>query len=188
MTAHDDHRRSPWRPLSIAAAAAVLVGVGACRSPGPDTADGSGATTDRVAATDEAPDRPSSPHGSRDVQELMQAKLLLAGELVNGLATGDLVKVAESAEAMRALSERASWRVQETVTYVALGEVFRSQLDRLAADARAGNREALVGDYVAVTNTCLACHHYLDRERRDQDMPGRISDATRTPLERLARR
>ena len=115
----------------------------------------------------------------------MQAKLLLAGELVNGLAVGDLVKVSESAEAMRALSERASWRVQETVTYVALGEVFRSQLDRLAADARAGNREALVGDYVAVTNTCLACHRYLDRERRDQDMPGRLSRRSNL-LERLA--
>jgi len=176
--------RSPHRSvLALAATIAALLGPVACRTQ-PDAPPAAAETTPVVTPSAD-PAAPSSPHGARDVQELMQAKLLLAGELVNGLAVGDLVKVAESAEAMRALSERASWRVQETVTYVALGEVFRSQLDRLAADARAGNREALVGDYVAVTNTCLACHRYLDRERRDQDMPGRLS---RRPslLERLA--
>lgn len=161
----------------------LLVGLAACRG-GPDSAP--------VASTQEPasqPTTPSSPHGARTVQELMQTKLLLAGELVNGLAVGDLVKVAESAESMRELSERASWRVQETVTYVALGEVFRSQLDRLATDARAGNREALVGDYVAVTSTCLACHRYLDRERREQDMPGRMSHGAPTSvLHRVAAR
>ncbi|MHC4832717.1 MAG: hypothetical protein ACYTFH_02260 [Planctomycetota bacterium] len=176
--------RSPHRSaLALAATIAALLGPVACRTQ-PDAPPAAAETTPVVTPSAD-PAAPSSPHGARDVQELMQAKLLLAGELVNGLAVGDLVKVAESAEAMRALSERASWRVQETVTYVALGEVFRSQLDRLAADARAGNREALVGDYVAVTNTCLACHRYLDRERRDQDMPGRLSRRS-SLLERLA--
>ena len=182
MTAIRSSHRSA---LALAATIVALLGPGACRTQ-PDAPPAAAETTPVVPpSVDADAAAPSSPHGARDVQELMQAKLLLAGELVNGLAVGDLVKVAESAEAMRALSERASWRVQETVTYVALGEVFRSQLDRLAADARAGNREALVGDYVAVTNTCLACHRYLDRERRDQDMPGRLSRRSNL-LERLA--
>jgi hypothetical protein len=171
------------RKAGIVATSVLVSTLVACRGPAPLADESPTVQSASVEAGHDAP--PSSPHGARDVQELMQAKLLLAGELVNGLAVGDLVKIAESAEAMRALSERASWRVQETVTYVALGEVFRSQLDRLAADARAGNREALVGDYVAVTNTCLACHRYLDRERRDQDMPGRLSDRS-TLLDRLA--
>ena len=123
----------------------------------------------------EAEPAPSSPHQPIDMADVMKAKLVFTESIVNGLARGDLAQVAASADAMRELSERASWRVQDTVTYVALSEVFRSQLATLAADARAGHRSSLVNDYVAVTNTCLACHSYLSRERQEQDMPGRIS-------------
>ena len=133
--------------------------------------------TERAAAPPvaEAPAAPSSPHEPIDMADVMKAKLVFTESIVNGLARGDLAQVAASADAMRELSERASWRVQDTVTYVALSEVFRSQLATLAADARAGHRADLVNDYVAVTNTCLACHSYLSRERQEQDMPGRIS-------------
>ena len=130
-------------------------------------------------------DRASAPHEPLDLKNIMQAKLVFTESIVNGLARGDLVQVAASAEAMRELSERASWRVHDTVTYVALSEVFRSQLATLAADARDSRREALVGDYVAVTNTCLACHDYLSRERQEQDMPGRISQGRQADASQL---
>lgn len=110
-----------------------------------------------------------------DMTDIMQAKLLCSEGIVNGLARGDLAQVAESAEAMRELSERASWMVHDTVTYVAISETFRDELDRMIRHARAGDREALVGDYAAVTNTCLACHAYLREERLEQEMPGRLS-------------
>ena len=140
---------------------------------------------ERVPASQaaEADPAPSSPHEPIDMADVMKAKLVFTESIVNGLARGDLSQVAASADAMRELSERASWRVQDTVTYVALSEVFRSQLATLAADARAGHRADLVNDYVAVTNTCLACHSYLSRERQEQDMPGRISIGSRSLLE-----
>lgn len=153
------------RPTLLAASLATIA-TSSCTAP-ERTAPASDAT-DTAAA-------PSSPHEPIDMADVMKAKLVFTESIVNGLARGDLAQVAASAEAMRELSERASWRVQDTVTYIALSEVFRSQLATLAADARAGRRSDLVNDYVAVTNTCLACHSYLSRERQEQDMPGRIS-------------
>lgn len=152
------------RPTMLAASL-LIAAASSCtapeRAPAPQTA--------------EAPPAASSPHEPIDMADVMKAKLVFTESIVNGLARGDLAQVAASADAMRELSERASWRVQDTVTYVALSEVFRSQLATLAADARAGRRSDLVNDYVAITNTCLACHSYLSRERQEQDMPGRIS-------------
>lgn len=156
----------PRRPTLLAASLAAISLVG-CTAPE--------RTASAPAANEPAA---SSPHQPIDMADVMKAKLVFTESIVNGLARGDLAQVAASADAMRELSERASWRVQDTVTYVALSEVFRSQLATLAADARAGRRGDLVNDYVAVTNTCLACHSYLSRERQEQDMPGRISWST----------
>lgn len=156
----------PRRPTLLAASLAAISLV-ACTAPE--------RTASAPAANEPAA---SSPHQPIDMADVMKAKLVFTESIVNGLARGDLAQVAASADAMRELSERASWRVQDTVTYVALSEVFRSQLATLAADARAGRRGDLVNDYVAITNTCLACHSYLSRERQEQDMPGRISWST----------
>ena len=155
---------TPFRS-TLLAPSLLAVAAASCtapeKAPAPPTADAAPAA--------------SFPHQPIDMADVMKAKLVFTESIVNGLARGDLAQVAASADAMRELSERASWRVQDTVTYVALSEVFRSQLATLAADARAGHRSSLVNDYVAVTNTCLACHSYLSRERQEQDMPGRIS-------------
>ncbi len=153
------------RPTLLAASLATIA-MSSCTAPARTASAPSG--SEPTAAT-------TSPHQPIDMADVMKAKLVFTESIVNGLARGDLAQVAASAEAMRELSERASWRVQDTVTYIALSEVFRSQLATLAADAREGRRSDLVNDYIAVTNTCLACHSYLSRERQEQDMPGRIS-------------
>jgi hypothetical protein len=35
--------------------------------------------------------------------------------------------------------------------------------------------ELLVGDYSALTNSCIGCHGYLRRLKVTKDMPGRVS-------------
>ncbi len=148
------HRSHPAGP--IAAAAAMLLA--ACDATPPPRAE-----------------EKASRFPALDMSDIMHAKLVCTEGIVNGLARGDLAQVADSAEAMRDLSERASWMVHDTVAYIALSETFREQLDAMIRHARSGDRGALVGDYAAITNTCLACHAYLQEERLESEMPGRIS-------------
>jgi len=169
-------RRGVVRVLLAALFAGHLL---ACTTPASDTAHHASADANGK----------SSRFPIVDMSDVMKAKLVYTEAIVNGLARGDLPLVAENAAAMRELSERASWMVHDTVTYLALSDTFRTQLGRMETHARAGDAAALVEDYVAVTNTCLACHVYLQRERRSADMPGRLSGAeTPSPLQRIALR
>lgn len=133
-----------------------------------------------IAACDSSPaattaQEKASRFPALDMSDIMMAKLVCTEGLVNGLARGDLEQVAASAERMRELSERASWMVHDTVTYLALSGTFRAQLEEMVRHANAGDRSALVSDFVAVTNTCVACHAYLQEERLQQSLPGRLS-------------
>lgn len=133
-----------------------------------------------IAACETSPAAPpaqekASRFPALDMSDIMMAKLICTEGLVNGLARGDLAQVAASAERMRELSERASWMVHDTVTYLALSDTFRGQLEQMVRHADAGDRSALVADFVAVTNTCVACHAYLQEERLQQSLPGRLS-------------
>ena len=68
--------RSPHRNLlAVAATIVVLLGPVACRTQ-PQAPPAAAETTPVVPPSADAA-APSSPHGARDVQELMQAKLLL---------------------------------------------------------------------------------------------------------------
>lgn len=110
-----------------------------------------------------------------DVSDVMQAKMLHTQAIVEGLARGDLRQVAVNAEAMHELSERTTWFVHETVTYVALSEEFRGLMERMSGHARMDDMDAVIEDYTAVTRSCIACHTYLRKELREKELPGAVS-------------
>jgi len=110
-----------------------------------------------------------------DMSDVMQAKMLHTQAIVEGLARGDLRQVAVNAEVMHELSDRATWFVHETVTYLALSEEFRDLMARMSHHARMGDMDAVIEDYTAVTRSCIACHTYLRKELREKDLPGAVS-------------
>src|SRR5690606_21664313 len=110
-----------------------------------------------------------------DMADAMQAKLVHTQAIVEGLAIGDLQQVRANAEQLEAVSLEASWMVHDTVTYIAMSDDFRAIARKLAEHAALGDIEAATTDYAALTNSCVACHTYLRRERLSRDLPGRVS-------------
>ncbi len=110
-----------------------------------------------------------------DMSDVMQAKMAHMFAIVEGMAVNKLPQVADNAADLRDLSERASWLVHDSVTYIALSDEFRDTADRLARSARQRDADAALAEYMSLTHSCLACHRYLRKERLEREMPGRVS-------------
>ena len=110
-----------------------------------------------------------------DMSDVMQAKMMHMFAIVEGMAVNNLQQVADNAADLRDLSERSSWLIHDSVTYIALSDEFRDTADRLSRNARRRETDAVLADYTSLTHSCLACHRYLRQERMERDMPGRIS-------------
>lgn len=117
-------------------------------------------------------------HPAEDpIAGVMWAKLGLARAILEGLVTEDFVEIERDAVQLHELSEHSSWMVTDSVTYVVTSDRFRQIVDDLAEHARAGRLDDATADFNLMTETCVACHTYLRRERRQKDYPERVSHA-----------
>jgi hypothetical protein len=113
------------------------------------------------------------------VPEVMQAKLAHAQAVLEGIVQANYVQIEGNAAALKRISQGGDWLVQESPAYFAFSSEFRNICDDLVNHARGQNLQAVAVDYVNLTNSCLACHSFLRRERQTKDIHGRIS--MRTP-------
>ena len=65
----------------------------------------------------------------------MKLKLKHSTNIVEGLATDDLEKIAKAAEGMLVLSQEADWNALTTTTYLKMSEEFRESARRLRKSA-----------------------------------------------------
>jgi hypothetical protein len=116
-------------------------------------------------------------HPEDPLSDVMWAKLGLARAILEGLVTEDYAAIERNAVELHRLSEHASWMVTDSVTYVVSSDRFRQIVDDLAQNARGGDLSMATDDFALMTETCIACHTYLRRERLATDYPERISSA-----------
>lgn len=158
------------RALQLSAFALLLVG---CAS---DTAT-------RTSEVPPAPTTPSDEMKAEDlpapmpvsVQDVMRAKTAWSSSLLEAVAMRDYDLIQHNADALRRLSEEAAFIVQDTVTYRAYSEQFRTEVAALADAARRANQAQVETGYMRVTETCFRCHEYVRSERFHSQMPGRVS-------------
>jgi hypothetical protein len=120
-----------------------------------------------------------SPPPRDTISKVMQAKLAHAQAILEGLAFADYARIETNATALKRISRDGDWLVHESVEYLEFSTEFREICDDFVRHARAENMELLVGDYSALTNSCIGCHGYLRRVRQTKDMPGRVSMGNR---------
>lgn len=111
----------------------------------------------------------------RDMSDVMHAKLAYIQAVVEGIAVGNLGQVERNAQMLTALSERSSWMVHDTVTYITMSEQFREIARDLERHAAARDVDRTVDSYSAMVQSCVACHDYLRRERLIRPMPGEVT-------------
>ena len=109
------------------------------------------------------------------VQDIMRAKTAWASSLLEAVAMRNYDLIQHNADALRNLSEESAFVVQDTITYRAYSEQFRTEVASLADAARRANQAQVETGYMRVTETCFRCHEYVRSERFQSQMPGRVS-------------
>lgn len=120
----------------------------------------------------------SGPPPVRDIEGVMERKLIHAQVAVEAIARADFERVEESATKIYLLSQESSWFIHDTMTYTVFSEQFRETASAMAADARRRDLEAVTDDYVDMIHACVRCHTYLRKERLTRDFPDKVSSAT----------
>jgi hypothetical protein len=98
-------------------------------------------------------------------QELMQKKLKCSQSVLEGVALNDFDKIADNADQLIAISQKAEWVVVKTPQYELFSNQFRKAAESLGKNAKAKNLDGAALDYVDLTMTCVKCHKYV-RETR----------------------
>jgi cytochrome c556 len=155
---------------SLVVAAGSLLALSACESqPKPQPTTATPTRTDEMKAEDAPAPMPVS------VQDIMRAKTAWASALLEAVAMRNYELVENNAEALRRLSEETAFVVQDTVTYRAYSDQFRSEVAGLRDAATRSNQQQVEAAYLRVTETCFRCHEYVRSERFRSGMPGRVS-------------
>ena len=105
------------------------------------------------------PDKPSK------TAELMRKKLKHSQGVLEGIALNDFDKIADNADQLIAVSQKAEWVVVKTPQYELFSNQFRKTAENLVKNAKAKNLDGAALDYVDLTMTCVKCHKYV-RETR----------------------
>lgn len=137
-------KRLPWKPLCAAVALAGLVSF-------------------RSTAAEKHP-----PPASRSLQvehesskSFMQAKLIAAHQVVDGLAYEDFDRIERGADELLRMTELASWKVRRDPIYMHYSADFESTALRLRDAARARSIEKATFAYLHLTVSCMACHQHV---------------------------
>jgi hypothetical protein len=98
-------------------------------------------------------------------QELMQKKLKCSQKILEGVALNDFDKIADNADELITISQKAEWVVVKSPTYELYSNQFRKSAESLVKNAKAKNLDGAALDYVDLTMTCVKCHKYVREER-----------------------
>jgi hypothetical protein len=104
-------------------------------------------------------------------QELMRKKLKHSQAVLEGIALNDFDKIADNADELITISQKAEWVVVKSPTYELYSNQFRKSAESLVKNAKAKNLDGAALDYVDLTMTCVKCHKYVREERRTQRDP-----------------
>lgn len=99
--------------------------------------------------------------GGGNLRDFMQVKLKHSQDILAGLVTEDLDKVAKGAQELSLLSQAESWQVYQTEDYLLHSREFRRSADALRDAAKAKNLDAASLAYVDTTLKCMSCHKYV---------------------------
>ena len=91
----------------------------------------------------------------------MQRKLDHAHAVLEALIFADFDTLAESADALEALSQEAGWFVLQTPEYAQRSASFRNAVREIGASARERSVEGAALGYVDMTLKCVQCHSLL---------------------------
>jgi hypothetical protein len=109
------------------------------------------------------------------VQELMQKKLKCSQSVLEGIALNDFDKIADNADELITISQKAEWVVVKTPQYELFSNQFRKSAESMVKNAKAKNLDGAALDYVDLTMTCVKCHKYVRETRMTfRDGDGRI--------------
>jgi cytochrome c556 len=111
------------------------------------------------------PDKPSK------TAELMRKKLKHSQGVLEGVALNDFDKIADNADQLITISQKAEWVVVKTPQYEVFSNQFRKDAESLVKNTKAKNLDGAALDYVALTMTCVKCHKYV-RETRMTRLDG----------------
>jgi len=100
------------------------------------------------------------PNGG-NLRDFMQVKLKHSQDILSGLVTDDLDKVAKGAQELSLLSQAGSWQVFQTEDYLLHSREFRRSADALRDAALKKNTDAAALAYVDTTLKCVNCHKYV---------------------------
>lgn len=99
--------------------------------------------------------------GGGNIRDFMQVKLKHSQDILAGLVTEDLDKVAKGAQELSLLSQAGAWQVFQTEDYLLHSREFRRSADALRDAAKAKNVDAAALAYVDTTLKCVNCHKYV---------------------------
>ena len=97
--------------------------------------------------------------------ELMRKKLKHSQAVLEGIALNDFDKIADNADELISISQKAEWVVVKSPTYELYSNQFRKSAESLVKNAKAKNLDGAALDYVDLTMTCVKCHKYVREER-----------------------
>lgn len=161
------------RSASFATLFIALAFIPACAG---HQSQGSSAKPPAQSASRETMDESSESHPlAPDVHSAMQSKLAHAQAILEGLALADFEQVQSNARDLKYISQSADWLTHDTESYYTFSTRFREVCDELINHSRQKNIAALSTDYGNLTNTCIACHDYLRKERLTKDIPGKVT-------------
>jgi hypothetical protein len=101
---------------------------------------------------------------------LMQRKLRHTQKVLEGIALGDFVKIADNAEELIAISKKAEWKVVNNPKYELHSNEFRRSAAELVDKARDKNLDGATLAYLDLTLNCVRCHKFV-REVRQARLP-----------------
>jgi hypothetical protein len=108
--------------------------------------------------------------------ELMRKKLKHSQGVLEGIALNDFDKIADNADQLITISQRAEWVVVKTPQYELFSNRFRRSAEGLVKNAKAKNLDGAALDYVDLTMTCVKCHKYVRETRGTRRDDGRGVD------------
>jgi cytochrome c556 len=111
--------------------------------------------------------------------ELMRKKLKCSQGVLEGIALNQFDKIADNADELITISQKAEWVVVKTPQYELFSNQFRRSAESLVKNAKAKNLDGAALDYVDLTMTCVKCHKYVRETRgarRDGDRGVDLAD------------
>jgi hypothetical protein len=111
--------------------------------------------------------------------ELMRKKLKCSQGVLEGIALNRFDNIADNANELITISQKAEWVVVKTPQYEMFSNQFRRNAESLVKNAKAKNLDGAALDYVELTMTCVKCHKYVRETRgtrRDGDRGVDLAD------------